>query len=73
MLALPEVEEGGDHGDEEDGRDQVVGHGAYPFGDLRLASTRERTFSPFQYCFGVVSGLDRLRPAAPGAWLAAGP
>ena len=27
VLALPEVDEGRDHGDEEDGRDQVFGHG----------------------------------------------
>jgi hypothetical protein len=32
MLALPEVDKRRDDGDEEDGRDQVLGHGAYPFG-----------------------------------------
>src|SRR5579863_1073196 len=31
-LALPQVDERGDHGDKEDSRDQVVGHGADPFG-----------------------------------------
>ena len=41
VLALPEVDEGRDDGDEEDGRDQVFGHGAYPFGALRRALTSE--------------------------------
>ena len=39
MLALPEVDKGGDHGDEEYGRDQVFGHGVYPFGAPRDALT----------------------------------
>jgi hypothetical protein len=41
VLALPEVDEGGDHGDEEDGRDQVFGHGIDPFGAPRYAFTSE--------------------------------
>jgi hypothetical protein len=41
VLALPEVNEGRDHGDEEDGRDQVIGHGVDPFGALGGAFTCE--------------------------------
>jgi hypothetical protein len=39
VLALPEVNEGRDYADEEDGREQVFGHGVCPFGVLRRAFT----------------------------------
>ena len=51
MLALPEVDKGGDHGDEEDGRDQDVGHGVYPFSVPRDALTNEPYVWPINGMF----------------------
>jgi hypothetical protein len=62
VLALPEVDEGGDHGDEEDGRDQDVGHGVYPFSAPRDALTSE----PYVW---LINGMFRAsyddRPSSP--------
>jgi hypothetical protein len=67
VLALPEVDEGGDDCDEEDGRDQVLGHGAYPFVAPRRAFTRA-LYAIAVHSSPVIIGLFAGAAAFLGAW-----